>query len=245
MNKMKHHLNPLIMLIMTPAVWLFSSCSQDDDVETLHATPLQINVTAQGFSSDNPETRATESGYTTTFSSGDKIGITVISSANAILQNNIPCTYNGSAWTPDNNATITRVPDATYLAYYPYSTTMNSKRTAAEILAAFTPKTDQSSYANYTASDLMTGTGTVSGTTLTIRLAHALGLIEVLPPTGATSVTINVGSPYKIDNSYRLIRKPGIYNLRGSYIYSDKTQEWGIYATLTAGKYAKISMFVQ
>jgi hypothetical protein len=69
MNKMKHHINPLIMLIMTPAVWLFSSCEQDDSVETLHATPLQL-----ASQTGAPQTRATSDG---TWTDGEMVRVNI------------------------------------------------------------------------------------------------------------------------------------------------------------------------
>ncbi|GHU79442.1 hypothetical protein FACS1894145_3600 [Bacteroidia bacterium] len=224
---------------------LFFACTQDDELPQT-GTGLQLNVTAQGFASDNPETRASESGYVTTFISGDKIGVTVLSSANAILQDNIPCTYDGTAWTPDNGAVIYNQSGATYLAYYPYSATMNGRKTADEIRDAFTPNADQSDYADYTASDLMTGAGTVAGTTLTIGLAHALALIEVSLPATATAVTLKAGTtdvtPCKIGDSYRYIAKPqtGV-TLSGGYTYLGATLTWQkTSVALTAGQYTKI-----
>jgi formylglycine-generating enzyme required for sulfatase activity len=249
MNKMKHHVNPTIILILIPAIWLFSSCFRDDESGRNEINSFStISVTAQGFLSGNPETRASENGYTTTFTSGDKIGISVISDADAILQNNIPCTFDGTAWTPDNGARITRVPNATYITCYPYSSAMDGKKTADEIISDFTPQADQSNYADYTASDLMTGTGTVSGTTLNIELSHALAMIEVSPPASATDVSIKAGAidiaPYKIGDSYRYITLPqtgvtisGVYNFFGeSYMW----QKTGV--ELLAGEYTRIGV---
>jgi formylglycine-generating enzyme required for sulfatase activity len=245
MNSKKLFKRILSIMIIPLIMVQTNSCTQDDELPQT-GIGLQLNVTAQGFASGNPETRASESGYVTTFTSGDKIGVTVISSANAILQDNIPCTYNGTAWTPDGSAAIYNQSGATYLAYYPYSAAMDDKKTAAEILAAFTPKADQSAYTDYTASDLMTGAGTVSGTMLTIGLTHALALIEVSLPATATAVTLKAGTtdvtPYKNGAGYRYIAKPqtGV-TLSGGYTWFGETLTWqktGV--ALTAGKYTKI-----
>ncbi|GHU66985.1 hypothetical protein FACS189413_00940 [Bacteroidia bacterium] len=237
------------LISLTSLILFLGACSQDDELgRDAQLRVSTINITAADFASDNPETRASESGYVTTFTSGDKIGITVLSSANAILQDNIPCTYNGTAWTPDGAATITDVTGGAYLAYYPYSATMSGKKTADEIRDAFTPKADQSAYTDYTSSDLMTGTGAVSATTLTIGLTHALALIEVSLPATATAATLKAGTtavtPCKIGDSYRYIAKPqtGV-TLSGGYTYLGATLVWektGV--ALTVGKYTKIGV---
>lgn len=253
-------LKNLMVVKLTTAIALmvlfFASCAQTDDVESLDESSLQINVTAQGFSSltfvdgdgSDMETRASESGYTTNFINEDKIGIIVISSDNVILQDNVPCTYNGTAWIPDGGVKIFPVSDATYLAYYPYSAGMNGKKTAVEIFSAFTPKTNQSAYSDYTASDLMTGVGIINGTSLNISLVHAFALVMVVLPVGAANATVKAGNvaiaPYQNGNISRYITIPqtGV-TFSGNYRLSNVLHKWKQgNITLTAGKYEKIEV---
>ena len=224
---------------------LFGSCTSQTDEPTI-GEALQISVVAQGFASgDAPATRTADAGYTTGFVAGDEIGITVIASDGAsILHNNVRCTYNGTAWTPAS----TIYKGATHFAYYPYSASMNGKQTAAEIIEAFSPQTNQSDYATgYAASDLMTGVGTVSGTTLQISLDHALALVEInLPQYGyAPKLKVNSGvelTPYRVGNRYRCIVKPAAgVSLHGLFTYCQhmRWQKTGV--NLEAGKYVQIT----
>ena len=237
-------------MLVAGTVALLASCKKDDVAE--YGT-LRIDVTAVGFVSGNGEARAGESNYTTTFTLGDKIGITVIKtegSITTILENNAPYEYDGSSWNPANTA-VHRYPQAgvVYLAYYPYSATMDGMKSADDIFAAFTPRSDQSSYADYTASDLMTGTGVLSNQSLSITLSHVLSLVEMNLFVGSSAVTLKVGgedfTPYNIGGAtWRSIVKPvqgvamsGQYDLMGVLQGWQQTDK-----TLTAGSYARINV---
>jgi hypothetical protein len=242
-------LKTLKTLITSAAVCLFSACDTDDFSEAYFGEPVTISITADGFISGTPDTRASESGYTTSFVDGDKIGILVITADNNIVENNFPYRYNGTAWVPDGANTIHRyAPGTTYLAYYPYSSTMNGKKTTAEILTVFTPTLDQSTYAGYTASDLMTGTGTVSSTNLNITLKHALALIEVrLNATSPTQPAFSIGGnevkPYPFATSvYRYLAKPGETTVRGTYTSSGKAIQYSQTFTIEGGKYTRLTV---
>jgi hypothetical protein len=193
--------------------------------------------------------RALESGYTTSFISGDKIGILVITADNNIVENNISYRYNGTAWAPDGAQTIHRYASGTtYLAYYPYSSAMNGKKTAAEILAAFTPNIDQSAYAGYSASDLMMGTGTVSSATLNITLKHALALVEIhLNATSPTQPTFSIGGndvkPFPFATGvYRYLAKPGGTTVSGTYTSAGKNIQYSQTFTIEGGKYTRLNV---
>ena len=97
---------------------------------------------------------------------------------------NVPLTYNGAAW----EGTVYKYTGATYFAYYPYTASMNDKTSVDAIVTAFnttvTTATDQSTYAKYTACDLMTTTGDVSpmGSSLSFSFTHRMSLIEISLP---------------------------------------------------------------
>ncbi|GHV57000.1 hypothetical protein FACS1894182_04770 [Bacteroidia bacterium] len=229
------------------SIAILASCAQDGEPFIPTGDALQINVSMAGFTSGSPETRTTDAGYTTSFATGDQIGVTVILNGE-IRHNNLPYKYNGTRWNPvaDPAGIYTGV---TYLIYYPYSAAMNGKTSVADIVAAFTPKTDQSAPADYAASDLLTGTSSLSGgSILSITLTHALALVEVSLPASATSVTLSVGgtsvTPYVNGNVYRYIAKPqtGV-TLSGGHSYLGETLAWektGV--TLTAGKYTGVDV---
>jgi hypothetical protein len=243
-----NHVNLLIMLIM---VQIFTACNDDTLQDTAQpGGALQINVTAQGFISDAPSTRAFDAGYTTNLDQGDQIGITAIKGGNVVpRQDNIAFVCdNAGKWSPVTSTDTIFAGADSYLVYYPYDATMTGKATTGAILAAFAPKADQSAPADYTASDLMAGTtGTVSGTTLNVTLEHALALVEVRLPASATILTVNVGGttvvPCLKDGIYRYIIKPaGTVAVTGSYKSGGKTFNFTKDISPDAGKYAQLNI---
>lgn len=171
-------------------------CSNDDEpiVATTDGTLLTVIARADGFAStdgtaqtDTPQTRASESGYATTFVKGDRIGVFAVKDGYVITGcQNVPLTYDGTSWS--GSTPVYKYAGATYFAYYPYTDGMNNKTSVDEIVAAFnatvTAATDQSTYANYTACDLMTTDDAVSptGTSLSFSFTHKMSLIEISLP---------------------------------------------------------------
>lgn len=175
------------LLVLLSAVSL-CGCSNDDEpvVTVTDGTMLTVIARADGFASTDgtAQTRASESGYTTTFVKGDRIGVFAVKSGSVITGcQNVPLTYDGTNW--NSSAPVYKYTGATYFAYYPYTASMNSKTSVDEIVAAFnttvTTATDQSTYAKYTACDLMTATGDVSptGSSLSFSFTHKMSLIEI------------------------------------------------------------------
>jgi hypothetical protein len=182
-NKNKHSIRLAYTLL---AGCLLLSCTEEEAGEEKHASPaLQIQVEVQDFSpaaSDQTPTRTAENGHTTTFTEGDFIGITSIKNG-TILMDNIPYRLNaGGTWETESGArykvTASEGAATTYIAYYPYDVAMTGKTTEEEIFDAFSVATDQSTYENYTRSDLMTATGTPDGTRITFRLMHRTAMVE-------------------------------------------------------------------
>ncbi|GHV30350.1 hypothetical protein FACS1894177_02770 [Bacteroidia bacterium] len=229
------------------SIAILASCAQDGEPFIPTGDALQINVSMTGFTSGSPETRTTDAGYTTSFAPGDQIGITVIQDG-VIRENNIPYVYGGSSWNPIADPAYPYTGGTvTYLVYYPYSAAMNGKTSAADIVAAFTPKTDQSAQADYAASDLLTGTGSLSGSILSTTLTHALALVEVSLPASATSVTLSVGgasvTPYVDGNVYRYLSKPvGTTTVSGGYTSFGTQKGYSKSVALAAGKYARLNV---
>lgn len=178
---------PIILLLLSG----LASCSTDElpDNNDKEKTPVGSITSLQISVSDfkgKVNTRTSESGYQTSFSGDDQIGVFALYTAtNTVVDDNIPYKYDlsNNTWQPVNTGTGSNIyvygSGVTYYAYYPYSSAMNGKKSIAEIVSAFTPAKDQSTYAGYTSADLMTGTGILSGNTLTIGLTHAMTLVEV------------------------------------------------------------------
>lgn len=173
----------LIILLLSVGM---TSCSIEefkDKTQAGNVVSLQISV--NDFKA-NVDTRTSESGYQTSFTGDEQIGIFALqTSTGTIVNDNIPYKYVSAtgSWQPVNTGTDNKVyvydSGVSYYAYYPYSSTMNGKKSLAEIVAAFTPAKDQSTYTGYTSADLMTGTGILSSNTLTIGLNHDMALVEV------------------------------------------------------------------
>ena len=188
------------LLVLLSAVSL-CGCSNDDEpvVTATDGTTLTVTARADGFASTDgtaqtgtPQTRASESGYTTRFVKGDQIGVFAVKNGSVIADcQNVPCTYNGTTWSG-----VYKYAGATYFAYYPYTDGMNGKTSVDAIVAAFnatvTTATDQSTYAKYTACDLMT-TDVVSptGSSLSFSFTHKMSLIEISLPAQKYKTTDN------------------------------------------------------
>ena len=196
---------PLLVLLSSVSL---CSCSNDDEpvVTATDGTTLTVIARADGFApadgtaqTGTPQTRATESGYTTTFVSGDQIGVFAVKDGSVITGcQNMPLTYNGTSWS--GSAPVYKYAGATYFAYYPYTDGMNNKTSVDEIVAAFnatvTVATDQSTYAKYTACDLMTAiiNPPIEGTSLSFSFTHKMSLIEISLPVQKYKTTDNANA---------------------------------------------------
>lgn len=151
-------------LLAATVCTILSSCSEGSEPSiepTPEPTPtpqeqvkIPINLSIGNY------TRAND----TAFENGDKVGIYVVnyngSTAGTLATsgnhvNNTQFTYNGSAWTPASTIYwLDQTTHADFYAYYPYSA-------SASISAhSFSVKTDQSTEANYFASDFLWGKAT-------------------------------------------------------------------------------------
>lgn len=204
---------------------LFTACNRMDiDTENgnQHAVP-EIKVVLSDFTG-SADTRTQESSYQTSFTGNEQIGVFALkSSGNVVVGNNIPYEYDVSTgtWAPVNASDKVYVYDSgvTYYAYYPYSSTMNNKKSIAEISAAFIPQKNQSSYADYTASDLMCGAGTLSGNNLSFTFTHAMFLVEIeINETSSSSLPAAPNPvfhginpwPMEAGKTYRYITRPAV-----------------------------------
>lgn len=238
---------------------MLAACSRVDIYmeDSDRQTVSEIRVTINDFTA-NANTRTQENGYQTSFTGNEQIGVFVINtSGNVILSNNIPYKYDvsTSTWTPVNvgDKVYAYGSGVTYYAYYPYSSAMNDKKSVAEIIAAFTPSENQSTYNNYTASDLMTGTGTLSSNNLNFTFTHAMSLIEIeITASSNVSFTSNPVfynmSPWEMTSNkiYRYIVKPGVAT-EVEFEYGPTDNRCGYQKSLSsadviAGKYTKIKV---
>ena len=179
------------------------------------AAPLAITVTDGAYASapstsaadtapdGTPVTRAVEKGFATEFTAGDAIGIYVVNKAKEAVLENGKFTYNGHTWEAEPNGALPSIPhddEFLYFAYYPYQRDMtgryavNIKEDNTEdffwnLIYLWNVKDDQSTYAKYTASDLMVAQGVVStrtdgipGSLLNFTMQHQMLLNIVRLP---------------------------------------------------------------
>lgn len=185
-----------------------ASCRQElvpGETDGSHAQPFLITVTDGGYASEATDgSRATENGYTTTFTAGDQCGLYIVRGTE-IVYNNICLTAtdgtDGSLiWqTPAGTNLGGGLPDEHYFLYYPYQEDMEGNVTVtdattddaaffAPLISGWQPKADQSDYVTgYTASDLMTAAGTATtnadGTlSLSFPMAHRMAMAVIEMP---------------------------------------------------------------
>lgn len=243
------------IILLTTLVFLFMACSPEIE-DTSEKTIASLQVTLNGFSG-RADTRTQETGYQTSFTGNERIGVFALkNSGNTILENNIPYKRSVGTWQPVNTNNQIHVYGSgiTYYAYYPYSSSMDGKKSIAEIISAFTPPEDQSDHDKYTSADLMTGTGTLgSGSTLAFSFAHAMSLIEIKIDETSNSdapydpaPVFNGMKPWKMpDGVYRYLIRPGV-DTEVAFDYGPADNRYAYQKSLaaadvTAGKYTRIT----
>lgn len=243
---------------------LAASCTQEEfPAAQDKAQQLTISVTDGGYASaEGKTTRAVENGYTTEFTEGDACGLFVVRSSyqdKKMIYSNVKLTAERDAatgslvWKPEAGTTLAGgLQDEVYYLYYPYradlDNTVISKLLENAIkdpqLPFFYPlannwpvKTDQSSYADYTASDLMTASCTPTLDNGTLRLnfvmTHELSLAVIEMPKTVYKFTnarvpdytipseatfASAAKPLRMtDGTYRYLLPASLPTIEGSY----------------------------
>jgi hypothetical protein len=253
-----------------------SGCSSDETLTGDNSTAVQsmkINVSDGMFTSvDNngAKTRATDNGATTSFAKDDAVGIFVVKSDGTLALTNAKYTYDGiSKWLNSNSTeNLPYYEGAKYFAYYPYQESLASSKydatkTTAEtffgtLISSWTPATDQSTQANYTAQDLMVSMATVNATThaASFAMSHQMAFVEMDLPqyhytyNGADTYRFTFDNANKPFNTaagkYRFLVKPSsTLSITGNNQYNStdvsKTKRWQI--TGTAPVVAKYKIY--
>lgn len=187
-------------------------------------------TSAANAATDNgaPVTRAVERGFATEFTKGDAIGIYVVKKTKeareAILENG-KFTYDGQTWKAEQSQALPSIPhddEYLYFAYYPYQEDMSDKVNIQKddvkeffwnLINRWDVKNDQSTYAKYTANDLMVARGVVaplpdgspaspSGSTLTFTMEHQMVLLVIRLPHTICTYTETIDGMSKSYNLY-------------------------------------------
>lgn len=193
--------------------------------------PLTIRVSASSFTSllheGTPSTRIAEDGYETKFTGGEEIGVFAITNLgtptaayadninNLKLVCSVDPTTQKATWTPeDADKLLCYYDNLTYIAYYPYkqgiTINISGSATSAAILQQLAdntnlqPLSNQSTEANYKASDLMTAVATPteapSGTDqaiVSLDFEHQYSLLILKPFTVLNNYTPPSGAGYE------------------------------------------------
>lgn len=206
------------------ALVLLTACSQDDETPTAtppqdNGKPLTFTITDGGFSTGgNNGTRAVEEDNKTNFTAGDACGLYIVRNGEVRSANvKLTATQSGEniVWTM-NEEVKGETTDSYYL-YYPYQEDMTDKVSVAadaddktffgNLISGWEVKADQSEYANYTASDLMTAKGEPKESDGTIALTFstvhrmALAVIEMPKTTYHFTNTSPAISDYVVPTS--------------------------------------------
>ena len=273
------------------AALLLTACTQEELPlpGADNAAPLAITVTDGGYApTASPgdmqkatATRATENGYRTEFTTGDACGLYLVRGG-AVVYDNVKLTAttgtDGSlAWQPEAGVTLGGgLPDEKFFLYYPYRANMKDKVTAsatdddgffATLINGWTPATDQSDYANYTNSDLMTAKGTANNGTdgklsLSFAMTHRMALAVIEMPktvykftdTGIPDYTVLTAAdftaeakPYRnSDSTYRYIVNPAAQPVSLTGSFDEGKKEFTVTPSgIMASSYKTYSMHVE
>lgn len=182
-------------LFMSMTVILLAACSQDEMEQVKEGTLPELRVMVNHPSSIS--TRATVNDVTTSFESGDKIGVFVINSSGDMMKKNVAYEYDGTKWNlVDSSNKVYYSSNCSYYAYYPYVEKededdwyylINSYMDAAPteffstFISSWEPLLDQSTLANFNASDLMIGKGIDNSETASVSFTmdHQMGLVRM------------------------------------------------------------------
>lgn len=193
--KQHHSIFPPAASLACALILMLAACTSDalDELPPAgtdpDARPLTITVSDGGMYATG-QTRAQERGYSTVFTEGDRIGLYVVKDGTLEVKN-LCLTLQGGKWTlPAGASQLFYSPDKSYHAYYPYQNDsyMNGKVSPGDedffklVVNAWPVENNQSTYAQYTASDLMTARGVYNNHTLSFAMEHRMSLFILQVP---------------------------------------------------------------
>lgn len=164
---------------------------------------LRLRVSDAGYLDADAGSRATDSGLTTTFEDGDKIGLFVVNNENEVLYANVPYTKNKEEWTAEQKVRTKGYPVRVF-AYYPYvgddKIIGKVDATAGDASAFFKTYTDELDISNqstpklYRQADVMACMVEIKDKeaardALILKMNHLMGLVVVKLPETVTVVT--------------------------------------------------------
>nr|WP_303228147.1 fimbrillin family protein [Bacteroides intestinalis] len=212
--KQHHSIFPPAASLACALILMLAACTSDalDELPPAgtdpDARPLTITVSDGGMYATG-QTRAQERGYRTAFTEGDRIGLYVVKDGTLEVKN-LCLTLQGGKWTlPAGTSQLFYSPDKSYHAYYPYQKDnyMNGKVSPGDedffkyVVDEWSVNPNQSTYAQYTASDLMTARGVYNNHTLSFAMEHRMSLFILQVPATKYTYTEKIDSR-EISKSY-------------------------------------------
>ena len=212
--KQHHSIFPPAASLACALILMLAACTSDalDELPPAgtdpDARPLTITVSDGGMYATG-QTRAQERGYSTVFTEGDRIGLYVVKDGTLEVEN-LCLTLQGGKWTlPAGTSQLLYSPGRSYHAYYPYQKDnyMNGKVSPGDedffkyVVDEWSVNPDQSTYAQYTASDLMTARGVYSNHTLSFAMEHRMSLFILQVPATKYTYTEKIDGQ-EISKSY-------------------------------------------
>lgn len=193
--KQHHSIFPPAASLACALILMLAACTSDalDELPPAgtdpDARPLTITVSDGGMYATG-QTRAQERGYRTVFTEGDCIGLYVVKDGTLEVEN-LCLTLQGGKWTlPAGTSHLLYSSDKSYHAYYPYRDDgyINGRVSPGDedifesVVEAWFVEFNQGTYAQYTASDLMTARGVYSNHTLSFVMEHRMSLLILQVP---------------------------------------------------------------
>lgn len=212
--KQHHSIFPPAASLACALILMLAACTSDalDELPPAgtnpDARPLTITVSDGGMYATG-QTRAQERGYSTVFTEGDRIGLYVVKDGTLEVEN-LCLTLQGGKWTlPAGASQLLYSPGRSYHAYYPYrkdgdltgGVLPGDEDFFKSVVNAWPVESDQRTYAQYTASDLMTARGVYSNHTLSFAMEHRMSLFILQVPATKYNYTEKIDGQ-EISKSY-------------------------------------------
>lgn len=212
--KQHHSIFPPAASLACALILMLAACTSDalDELPPAgtdpDARPLTITVSDGGMYATG-QTRAQERGYRTVFTEGDRIGLYVVKDKTLEVKN-LCLTLQGGKWTlPAGTSQLLYSPDRSYHAYYPYrddrylvgGVSPGDEDFFKSVVNAWPVENNPRTYAQYTASDLMTARGVYSNHTLSFAMEHRMSLFILQVPATKYTYTEKIDGQ-EISKSY-------------------------------------------
>lgn len=192
-----------LLIATIAAVSVFAACNKEPQETPSNGLQIKLNASLYNF------TKATD----TAFEANDAISVNLYKGEDCYI-NNAMFTYNGSALTSETQYNWYPETDVvgTITAFYPYATLAEGATNHT-----FTINADQSTVANFKASDFMTAITTSSPTenSVTLPFTHALAKI-VVTIVNETTETVNAVMLTGVKGSVSYDLKTGAISTTGS-----------------------------